>query len=428
MPRSDEIDISTGQGSGTGVDIGIGAGGMEGGFIEAMAQELDNAANTISMTGGGQQDQIGVGPGYGSVWPGQAVDPVVTLGTGFAGMNTTAFESELDRISSGYDAINQGIADERTKRDMRENPGAYRMGGTSDTGMPGISQNESPLNAAQAGADVNDFLSATRGSDIRRQEELGITASTPTTFEDFIQQGANLSGTQQAMPTGGGQSWANPNMPQPVTDFITDVSLDPQTQAQRELQDLIALEEGQETPSTQHGFQTRALDEGISPPQINQSSSDEEKLAAVQQKSAETGEDPTSIIGKILSGVMQFIPGMGIVKALTGGLPQSNIPTFHGGFQKLPDGGGWDWFGDPRIKGSFMGMPYGPPKQIDRTSPEWLLYGSEPDGPNPFFQKYPWLQQLPQRLINRAVEDGEFLRELIRAQEADELWLYMSEQ
>ena len=125
---------------------------------------------------------------------------------------------------------------------------------------------------------------------------------------------------------------------------------------------------------------------------------------------------------------MQFIPGMGIVKALTGGLPQSNIPTFHGGFQKLPDGGGWDWFGDPRIKGSFMGMPYGPPKQIDRTSPEWLLYGSEPDGPNPFFQKYPWLQQLPQRLINRAVEDGEFLRELIRAQEADELWLYMSEQ
>ena len=47
MPRSDEIDISTGQGSGTGVDIGIGAGGMEGGFIEAMAQELDNAANNV---------------------------------------------------------------------------------------------------------------------------------------------------------------------------------------------------------------------------------------------------------------------------------------------------------------------------------------------------------------------------------------------
>ena len=45
MPRSDEIDIS--RDPGTGVDIGIGAGGMDGGFIEAVAQELDNAANNV---------------------------------------------------------------------------------------------------------------------------------------------------------------------------------------------------------------------------------------------------------------------------------------------------------------------------------------------------------------------------------------------
>tara|TARA_R110002020_G_scaffold96600_2_gene231120 strand:- start:289 stop:594 length:306 start_codon:yes stop_codon:yes gene_type:complete len=83
------------------------------------------------------------------------------------------------------------------------------------------------------------------------------------------------------------------------------------------------------------------------------------------------------------------------------------------------------WFTNPITKER---TPYGPSAQLDRTHPAWLQYGSEPDGPNPFLKKYPWLQQLPQRIINKAVEDGDFLRELIRAQEADELWLYMSEQ
>tara|TARA_B100002003_G_C14084225_1_gene521558 strand:+ start:22 stop:1329 length:1308 start_codon:yes stop_codon:yes gene_type:complete len=70
------------------------------------------------------------------------------------------------------------------------------------------------------------------GSDIRRQEELGITPSggqgwvdpnapVPGSFEDYIQQGANLPHKDfwdripatGVAPTGGGQGWVNPNAP-----------------------------------------------------------------------------------------------------------------------------------------------------------------------------------------------------------------------
>ena len=381
MPRSDEIDIS--RDPGTGVDIGIGAGGMDGGFIEAVAQELDNAANNV---GAGHPDW-GMS---GSAEPMSAEQAVANINAAGGWGGGEGWDNPNEVIETAPNITNQMMQDGSSSTPALDQDLMNQQEGTSGTlsdmlGNPldqkadFMQQNESPIDAAQAGADVSSFLGAA---------EAAKTA------------------------TGGGAGWVNPNasFEELEAQFSTSPQIDPRA-------------------GTQHGFQTKALDEGVSPPQISQTGSMQEKAAAVEKAVQENpGETPTSIIGKILSGVMQFIPGMGIVKALTGGLPQSNIPTFHGGFQKLPDGGGWDWFGDPRIKGSFMGMPYGPPKQIDRTSPEWLLYGSEPDGPNPFLQKYPWLQQLPQRLINRAVEDGEFLRELIRAQEADELWLYMSEQ
>ena len=401
MPRSDEVDISTGQGSGTGIDVGIGAGGMDGGFIEAMAQELDNAANNV---GSGHPDW-GMS---GSASPMSAEQAVANINAAGGQGGGVGWNNPNEVMETAPNITNQMMQDGSSSTPaldqdlMNQQEGV--SGNLSDMLSKQLTQNESPIDASQAGEDVSSFLGAAQAAKTATGGGAG--------WVDPNATGPSISAEQAAdAATGGGEGWVNPNasFEELEAQFSTSPQVDPRA-------------------GTQHGFQTRALDEGISPPQINQSSSDEEKLAAVQQKSAETGEDPTSIIGKILSGVMQFIPGMGIVKALTGGLPQSNIPTFHGGFQKLPDGGGWDWFGDPRIKGSFMGMPYGPPKQIDRTSPEWLLYGSEPDGPNPFFQKYPWLQQLPQRVINRAVEDGEFLRELIRAQEADELWLYMSEQ
>lgn len=436
MPRSDEIDISTGQGSGTGIDIGIGAGGSDGGFIEAVAQELDNAANNV---GAGHPDW-GMS---GSAEPMSAEQAVANINAAGGWGGGEGWDNP-ENIGSGDWMQQHGMLDQDIMNQQEGTSGTLSdmLGSPLDQKADFMQQNESPIDASQAGADVNDFLSATRGSDIRSLEELGTTASTPNTFEDFIQQGANLSGTQQAIPTGGGQSWVNPNasFEELEAQFSTSPQVDPRA-------------------GTQHGFQTRALDEGISPPQISQTGSMQEKAAAVEKAVQENpGETPTSIIGKILSGVMQFVPGVGIIKALTGGLPQSKLSpedqwiaggakgfyrsrTGKHGYRSPPRPGPMPWqTHDPqtgqarRNVGWFTNpitgerVPYGPPAQLDRTHPTWLQYGSEPDGPNPFLQKYPWLQQLPQRIINRAIEDGEFLRELIRAQEADELWLYMSEQ
>jgi len=77
----------------------------------------------------------------------------------------------------------------------------------------------SNVTAEQAALTASGGL--TRGSDIRRQEELGITPS-------------------------GGQGWVDPDA-LPDTGFITDVSMAPQTQAQKELSELISLEEDQST-------------------------------------------------------------------------------------------------------------------------------------------------------------------------------------
>jgi hypothetical protein len=65
--------------------------------------------------------------------------------------------------------------------DLGENPSLQALqdalGGGPLAGKADFMQKEeeSPLDPAKAGADVNAFLAATRGSDIRRQEELGIT-------------------------------------------------------------------------------------------------------------------------------------------------------------------------------------------------------------------------------------------------------------
>jgi len=166
----------------------------EQGLVAKIDALQDQAASLQAMVaggpvrGGGPQDQIGGGPGYGSAWPGQAVDPAVTRGTGFAGMNTTAFRSELDRISSGYDAINQGITDERTQMDMRANPGAYRTGGPSDVmGSYSYSPNVGDTVASEAEA-AN--LNAINRGDPNALRAAGITP----------------------IASGGGQNWVNPNL------------------------------------------------------------------------------------------------------------------------------------------------------------------------------------------------------------------------
>ena len=57
-----------------------------------------------------------------------------------------------------------------------------------------MQQNEPATDAAQAGADVNAFLEATRGSDIRRQEELGTTPRGPNTLNAPPIQGGDTRG------------------------------------------------------------------------------------------------------------------------------------------------------------------------------------------------------------------------------------------
>jgi len=173
---------------------GMSSQSPEQGLIAKIDALQDQAASLQAMVaggpvrGGGPQDQIGGGPGYGSAWPGQAVDPAVTRGTGFAGMNTTAFRSELDRISSGYDAINQGITDERTQMDMRANPGAYRTGGPSDVmGSYSYSPNVGDTVASEAEA-AN--LNAINRGDPNALRAAGITP----------------------IASGSGQNWVNPNL------------------------------------------------------------------------------------------------------------------------------------------------------------------------------------------------------------------------
>jgi len=133
--------------------------------------------------------------------------------------------------SNGVMDWGQGPEGSEGTIDLGENPSLQALqdalGGGGADPLAGkadfMQKNETPLDPAKAGADVNAFLAATRGSDIRRQEELGITPSRPNTFEDYIQQGANLwdrnlqtdaGGKMPAgsvMPTGGGQGWVNPN-------------------------------------------------------------------------------------------------------------------------------------------------------------------------------------------------------------------------
>ena len=181
---------------------------------------------------------------------------------------------------------------------------------TQQTGNVTDYLNETLVDAAKAGADVNTFLEATRGSDIRRQEELGVSPNinqgTVSSGVQSVEWDGNFAGTpigQQRMtaeqasaiaPTGGGQGWVNPNAKSygyategisaeqaaatatgggqgwvdpndvffgqariPDTGFITDVSMAPQTQAQKELSELISLEEGQATPVRSEGDDTR---------------------------------------------------------------------------------------------------------------------------------------------------------------------------
>ena len=57
--------------------------------------------------------------------------------------------------------------------------------------------------------------------------------------------------------------------------------------------------------------------ESSMPMQSNQipqpSDTDQEKMAAVQQFSQQTGQDPTKVIEKIISGNLQYIAGQGVI-------------------------------------------------------------------------------------------------------------------
>ena len=141
-----------------------------------------------------------------------------------------------------------------------------------------------------------------------------------------------------------------------------------------------------------------------------------------------------------IAGLTKFLPGGFLLDKL----PKSNlsrrekwIAGGQHGFYKDWQGEGprerYDWVTEGRknvgwITNPFTGkkVPYGPPVPLDRTDPIWLQHGSTGDAGELgwFYKKYPWATGLSSQIVQRAVQDGEFLRELIRAAEADELWLY----
>jgi len=141
-----------------------------------------------------------------------------------------------------------------------------------------------------------------------------------------------------------------------------------------------------------------------------------------------------------IAGLTKFLPGGFLLDKL----PKSNLSPrekwIEGGqqaFYKNWQGEGpherWDWVTEGRknvgwITNPFTGkkIPYGPPVPLDRTDPIWLQHGSTGEAGELgwFYKKYPWATGLPSQIVQRAIQDGEFLRELIRAAEADELWLY----
>ncbi|MDP6584379.1 MAG: hypothetical protein QF535_06965, partial [Anaerolineales bacterium] len=124
-----------------------------------------------------------------------------------------------------YDAMRQAREEalSSTNADMfnRGNPSFEELEAQFSTSPHRMTAEQAALSAS--GGPIS-------GSDIRRQEELGITPSggqgwvdpnapVPGSFEDYIQQGANLPHKDfwdripatGVAPTGGGQGWVNPN-------------------------------------------------------------------------------------------------------------------------------------------------------------------------------------------------------------------------
>ena len=278
--------------------------------IEDMANTLDQASNDISAGGGRGAIDWGRGPegnegipiqqeryvgstdfvpsedAYGPVmdeWArGQQMDHMRQDAEQPANITDQTMRNKSSLETSGPMNWGKGPEGSEGTIDLGPNPSLQALeaalagGGSVDPlaeKADFMQQNETPVDPSKAGADVNTFLSATRGSDIRSQEELGVSRNinqgTTSSGIQSVEWDGNFVGTpigQQRMtaeqasaiaPTGGGQGWVNPNMAIPATDFITDVSMAPQTQAQKELSELISLEGGQATPVRSGGNDTR---------------------------------------------------------------------------------------------------------------------------------------------------------------------------
>ena len=200
---------------------GMAAQSPEQGLVAKIDALQDQAAQLQAQAGGGHPDW-GMS---GSAIPKGAELAVANInaaggqGGGAGWINTNP--------DIRYDAMRQAREEalSSTNADMfnRGNPSFEELEAQFSTSPHRMTAEQAALSAS--GGPIS-------GSDIRRQEELGITPSggqgwvdpnapVPGSFEDYIQQGANLPHKDfwdripatGVAPTGGGQGWVNPNAP-----------------------------------------------------------------------------------------------------------------------------------------------------------------------------------------------------------------------